>query len=205
MPATAPPCACCRWRWRPWVSDGRGGQGSGSRPGARDPQQPGVGRRHRVPGACRAGCAPRRRFARRLSAAYPALREAQPRFAYPRRRRENPSGWVVETMQAVLQSLLSDRQFRELPGGCGESRRRCGHHRCHRRHAGRGALRSRCAAGALAALLTPCRGMLRAAGIAIGRWFCRTGAGEWHRPGWTEGLRSARYDRKEAARQFSDS
>lgn len=29
-----------------------------------------------------------------------------PEFAFRRRRRENPSGWIVETMQAVLQSLL---------------------------------------------------------------------------------------------------
>jgi len=31
---------------------------------------------------------------------------AFPEFAFRRRRRENPSGWIVETMQAVLQSLL---------------------------------------------------------------------------------------------------
>ena len=31
---------------------------------------------------------------------------AHPEFAFRRRRRENPSGWIVETMQAVLQSLL---------------------------------------------------------------------------------------------------
>ena len=29
-----------------------------------------------------------------------------PEFAFRRRRRQNPSGWVVETMQAVLQALL---------------------------------------------------------------------------------------------------
>ena len=29
-----------------------------------------------------------------------------PEFAFRRRRRENPSGWIVETMQAVLQALL---------------------------------------------------------------------------------------------------
>jgi ADP-ribosyl-[dinitrogen reductase] hydrolase len=34
-----------------------------------------------------------------------------PVFAYRTRRRENPSGWVVETMQAVLQSLLATDSF----------------------------------------------------------------------------------------------
>ncbi len=38
---------------------------------------------------------------------------AEPRFAYRGRRRENPSGWVVETMQAVLQSLLDTGSFEE--------------------------------------------------------------------------------------------
>lgn len=31
---------------------------------------------------------------------------AHPEFAFRRRRRQNPSGWIVETLQAVLQSLL---------------------------------------------------------------------------------------------------
>jgi len=35
----------------------------------------------------------------------------QPEFANRRRRRENPSGWIVETMQAVLQSLLQTDSF----------------------------------------------------------------------------------------------
>jgi len=34
-----------------------------------------------------------------------------PEFAFRRRRRENPSGWIVETMQAVLQSLLDTGDF----------------------------------------------------------------------------------------------
>ena len=34
-----------------------------------------------------------------------------PEFAYRRRRRENPSGWIVDTMQAVLQSLMDADGF----------------------------------------------------------------------------------------------
>jgi len=34
-----------------------------------------------------------------------------PEFAFRRRRRENPSGWIVETMQVVLQSLLDTGDF----------------------------------------------------------------------------------------------
>jgi ADP-ribosyl-[dinitrogen reductase] hydrolase len=37
--------------------------------------------------------------------------QKSPVFAYRTRRRENPSGWVIETMQAVLQSLLSTDSF----------------------------------------------------------------------------------------------
>ncbi len=40
--------------------------------------------------------------------------EAHPVFAYRHnRRRENPSGWIVETMQAVLQALLDTSGFEE--------------------------------------------------------------------------------------------
>jgi ADP-ribosyl-[dinitrogen reductase] hydrolase len=40
------------------------------------------------------------------------LVEAYPEFAFrQRRRRENPSGWIVETMQAVLQSLVDAESF----------------------------------------------------------------------------------------------
>jgi len=35
----------------------------------------------------------------------------RPNFTYRTRRRENPSGWVVETLQAVLQSLLATDSF----------------------------------------------------------------------------------------------
>jgi len=34
-----------------------------------------------------------------------------PEFSFRRRRRENPSGWIVETMQVVLQSLLETGDF----------------------------------------------------------------------------------------------
>ena len=34
-----------------------------------------------------------------------------PEFTFRRRRRENPSGWIVETMQAVLQALLETGDF----------------------------------------------------------------------------------------------
>lgn len=37
--------------------------------------------------------------------------EANPRCAYRSKRRENPSGWIVETMQAVLQSLMHTDSF----------------------------------------------------------------------------------------------
>lgn len=37
--------------------------------------------------------------------------EAHPRCAYRGKRRENPSGWIVETMQAVLQSLMHTDSF----------------------------------------------------------------------------------------------
>jgi ADP-ribosyl-[dinitrogen reductase] hydrolase len=37
--------------------------------------------------------------------------ERHPVFAYRTRRRENPSGWIIETMQAVLQSLLATDSF----------------------------------------------------------------------------------------------
>jgi ADP-ribosyl-[dinitrogen reductase] hydrolase len=36
---------------------------------------------------------------------------AHPEFAFRRRRRENPSGWIVETMQAVLQAVLETDGF----------------------------------------------------------------------------------------------
>ncbi|MBI4996985.1 MAG: ADP-ribosyl-[dinitrogen reductase] hydrolase [Rhodocyclales bacterium] len=36
---------------------------------------------------------------------------ARPTFTYRTRRRENPSGWVVETVQAVLQSLMTTDSF----------------------------------------------------------------------------------------------
>ncbi|MEW6512517.1 MAG: ADP-ribosyl-[dinitrogen reductase] hydrolase [Pseudomonadota bacterium] len=36
---------------------------------------------------------------------------AHPEFAFRPRRRENPSGWVVETLQAVLQALLDNGSF----------------------------------------------------------------------------------------------
>jgi ADP-ribosyl-[dinitrogen reductase] hydrolase len=39
--------------------------------------------------------------------------ERHPAFAFRPRRRENPSGWVVETMQAVLQALLDSGSFEE--------------------------------------------------------------------------------------------
>lgn len=39
------------------------------------------------------------------------LLAAYPQFAYKGRRRENPSGWIVETMQAVLQALLETDNF----------------------------------------------------------------------------------------------
>ena len=41
------------------------------------------------------------------------LIEACPAFAYRQRRRENPSGWIVETMQAVLQSLMDADGFED--------------------------------------------------------------------------------------------
>ncbi|MBU1235512.1 MAG: ADP-ribosyl-[dinitrogen reductase] hydrolase [Gammaproteobacteria bacterium] len=37
----------------------------------------------------------------------------KPAFAYRGRRRENPSGWIVETMQAVLQALLDTDSFED--------------------------------------------------------------------------------------------
>jgi len=39
------------------------------------------------------------------------LIEERPEFAFRRRRRENPSGWIVETMQTVFQSLLETGDF----------------------------------------------------------------------------------------------
>ncbi len=36
-----------------------------------------------------------------------------PQFAFRPRRRENPSGWVVETLQAVLQALLDNGSFED--------------------------------------------------------------------------------------------
>ncbi|MCX8018151.1 MAG: ADP-ribosylglycohydrolase family protein, partial [Rhodocyclaceae bacterium] len=38
---------------------------------------------------------------------------AHPAFAYRPRRRDNPSGWVVETLQAVLQALLDTGDFED--------------------------------------------------------------------------------------------
>ncbi len=37
--------------------------------------------------------------------------QRHPQFAYRNRRRENPSGWIVDTMQAVLQSLMDADGF----------------------------------------------------------------------------------------------
>ena len=42
-----------------------------------------------------------------------ALVAAHPEFRFRPRRRENPSGWIVETMQAVLQSLLDTGSFED--------------------------------------------------------------------------------------------
>jgi ADP-ribosyl-[dinitrogen reductase] hydrolase len=42
-----------------------------------------------------------------------ALVEKQPAFAFAGRRRENPSGYVVETMQAVLQAVLGTDSFED--------------------------------------------------------------------------------------------
>ncbi|MDD5249459.1 MAG: ADP-ribosyl-[dinitrogen reductase] hydrolase [Rhodocyclaceae bacterium] len=39
------------------------------------------------------------------------LLDARPEFRYQGRRRENPSGWIVETMQAVLQALMETDGF----------------------------------------------------------------------------------------------
>ncbi len=39
--------------------------------------------------------------------------ETQPQFAFRPRRRENPRGWVVETLQAVLQALLDTDGFED--------------------------------------------------------------------------------------------
>jgi ADP-ribosyl-[dinitrogen reductase] hydrolase len=39
--------------------------------------------------------------------------EQHPAFAFRARRRENPSGWVVETLQAVLQALLDTGNFED--------------------------------------------------------------------------------------------
>ena len=39
------------------------------------------------------------------------LIDGHPEFTYRGRRRENPSGWIVETMQAVLQSLMHTDSF----------------------------------------------------------------------------------------------
>ncbi len=36
---------------------------------------------------------------------------AYPEFSYRNRRRENPSGWIVETMQAVLQAVMDTDSF----------------------------------------------------------------------------------------------
>ncbi|WP_263770300.1 ADP-ribosyl-[dinitrogen reductase] hydrolase [Propionivibrio soli] len=38
---------------------------------------------------------------------------AHPEFAFRRRRRVNPSGWIVETMQVVMQSLLDTDSFED--------------------------------------------------------------------------------------------
>ena len=38
---------------------------------------------------------------------------AHPQFAYRGKRRDNPSGWIVETMQAVLQSFLDTGNFED--------------------------------------------------------------------------------------------
>ena len=49
----------------------------------------------------------RRVYRRRIA----PLVAAWPQFAYKGRRRENPSGWIVETMQAVLQALMDTDSF----------------------------------------------------------------------------------------------
>ncbi|MDI6750394.1 MAG: ADP-ribosyl-[dinitrogen reductase] hydrolase [Rhodocyclaceae bacterium] len=54
--------------------------------------------------------APLRHLYRRRIAPFVA---AYPAFAYRTRRRENPSGWVVETLQAVLQALLDTGSFED--------------------------------------------------------------------------------------------
>ena len=56
-----------------------------------------------------AGCTAREVQQRRVE---PLVRE-QPLFAFDRKRRDNPSGYVVETMQAVLQAFFSTSSFED--------------------------------------------------------------------------------------------
>ena len=66
-----------------------------------------------------------------LAAKYPAFKFRAVKQSH------NPSGYVVDTMQAVFQSFFDTDDFRSLPDRRGQSRRRCRHHRRHRGHAGR--------------------------------------------------------------------
>jgi ADP-ribosyl-[dinitrogen reductase] hydrolase len=95
MPATAPVCAACRWRWPPW-----GGQTAKSVPRCARK------RILRTTIRCRT---------RPANASYGLARELvarHPEFEFRRRKpRENPSAYIVETMQAVFQALFDTDGF----------------------------------------------------------------------------------------------
>ena len=70
--------------------------------------------RLRVPRLHGAGCLAWREVCAKLyRQRIQPLVAAHPEFAFRPRRRENPSGWVVETLQAVLQALLDTDSFED--------------------------------------------------------------------------------------------
>jgi ADP-ribosyl-[dinitrogen reductase] hydrolase len=115
-------------RRRQWCRDARAAGGPGDpRPiasrrarsragaGARHAQQRHLGRRLRVPDAGGAGLSARLFAAGGGQPAHPAsLLAEHPELSFrDRPRRENPSGWVVETLQAVLQGLDDSAGFED--------------------------------------------------------------------------------------------
>jgi ADP-ribosyl-[dinitrogen reductase] hydrolase len=91
-----------------------GGARSLPHPGPRHPQQPRLGCRLRVPDADGAGLSARGHPAAVYLPAHRAFGgEASGVVVRDRPPRENPSGWVVETLQAVLQALLRVAGFED--------------------------------------------------------------------------------------------
>ena len=149
-PATAPPCGCCRWPSSPWATT-PGSARLAVEQARHHPPPPALRRRLRAGGPAR----PARRAwgarMRQLRACADARRPRPSRASAFEPYRGQASGYVVDTMQTVLEALFATRSFEDCLVAGGQPGRRRRHHRGHRRGHRRRLLRPGGAAGALAA------------------------------------------------------